>query len=482
MTRGYDAVVVGAGPNGLAAGIELARAGLSVVILEANDAIGGGARTEELTLPGFRHDVCSAIHPMAVVSPFFKTLPLAEHGLEWAYSPSAIAHPLDDGSAATLEESLDATVAGLDADGNAYRALMGPFVRRWRDLFDEILRPIRLLPRHPLLLARFGLTGLRPASSVVNRFRTPGARALFGGCAAHSFLPLDRAGSSSFGMALALAGHATGWPAPVGGAIAIIRALTSYFRSLGGEIATGHRVQSMADLPDSRAVLFDVTPRQLANIASDALPPRYVQKLRNYQYGPGVFKVDYALAGPIPWKAEACRRAATVHVGGTFEEIATHEALIWRGVASDRPFVLVAQQSLFDPTRAPAGQHTGWVYCHVPNGSTKDMTPAIEQQIERFAPGFRDLILARHTMNTEQFERHDANLVGGDIGGGANHLAQFITRPFPRLDPYATPNRRIYIASSSTPPGGGVHGMCGYWAARSALRHLFASKRVYALL
>ncbi len=473
MPPEYDAVVVGAGPNGFAAGIELARAGLSVLILEASETIGGGARTEELTLEGFRHDICSAIHPMALVSPFFQTLPLAEHGLRWAYSPSAIAHPLDDGTAATLEESLDATAAGLAEDGDAYRSLMQPFVRHHQALFEEILRPIRLLPRHPFVLARFGLVAVRSAVSIAKRFRTARARALFGGCAAHSFLPLDWAGSSSFGLALALAGHAIGWPAAQGGSFQIIVALASYFRELGGEIRTNHPVRSLRDIPDSRAVIFDVTPRQLAGIAESDLPSGYVRKLRRYRYGPGVFKIDYALSGPIPWKAEACRRAATVHVGGTFEEIAAHEALNWKGVAGDKPFVLVAQQSMFDATRAPAGKHTGWVYCHVPHGSTQDMTGAIERQIERFAPGFRDRILARHAMNTAQLERHNANMIGGDIGGGANMLSQFLTRPFPRRDPHATPNLRLYIGSSSTPPGGGVHGMCGYWAARSALRRVF---------
>ncbi|HEX7421219.1 MAG TPA: NAD(P)/FAD-dependent oxidoreductase [Thermoanaerobaculia bacterium] len=472
----YDAVIVGAGPNGLSAAIVLARAGLSVLVLEAQPTIGGGARTEELTLPGFRHDVCSAIHPMGVVSPFMQTLPLAEHGLEWAFSPIAIAHPLDDGTAATLEQSLDATAAGLGSDGESWRSLMAPFVRNSGALFDEILRPLRLLPRHPFLMARFGLHALRPALSVVQRFHTDAARALFGGCSAHSFLPLEAAGSASFGLALILAGHATGWPAARGGSSAIIRALAAHLQSLGGEIVTNRPVRSMNDVPPSSAVIFDVTPRQLAEIASGDLPGKYVKRLLRYKYGPGVFKVDYALSGPIPWKAEACRRAATVHVGGTLEEVAAHERAVWNGGDIDKPFVLIAQQSLFDPTRAPSGQHTGWAYCHVPHGSTIDMSERIERQIERFAPGFRDLILARHTMNTAQFQAHDANFVGGDIGGGANNLRQFLTRPFPKVDPYATPNERLYIGSSSTPPGGGVHGMCGYWAAKSALRRTFGRR------
>jgi phytoene dehydrogenase-like protein len=471
-----DAVVVGAGPNGLAAAVALACAGRRILVLEAKETIGGGARTAELTLPGFHHDICSAIHPMGVVSPYLRSLPLAEHGLAWAWSPAAIAHPFEDGTAAVLEESLDATAANLGEDGVAYRRLMEPFTRNAEALFDEILRPIRIVPRHPLLMARFGLAGLQPATRLARRFRTARAQALFAGCAAHSFVPLTAPGSASFGLALALAGHATGWPAAKGGSKAITEALASYLRSLGGEIRTGHPVRSLSDVPQSNAVLFDVTPRQLADIAGDALPPRYVRKLRRFQYGPGVFKVDWALSGPIPWKAKDCFRAATVHLGPSLDDIAHHEDLIWKGRVSETPFTLVAQQSLFDPTRAPEGKHTGWAYCHVPNGSTEDLTEKIERQIERFAPGFRDLILAKHTFNTAQYQDHDANFIGGDIAGGANNLTQFITRPFPSFDPYATPNRRLYLCSSSTPPGGGVHGMCGYWAAQSALKRSLSSR------
>jgi phytoene dehydrogenase-like protein len=470
----YDAVIVGSGPNGLAAAIALARENLSVLVLEAKETIGGGARTEAVTLPGFHHDICSAIHPIGVVSPFLRELPLGDHGLEWAYSPAAIAHPFDDGTAITLELSLEATAEKLGADEKSYRRLIRPFASRAGELFDDILRPIAALPlpRHPLLLARFGLLGLQPATRLAKRFKTREARALFAGAAAHSFLPLERFGSASFGLALILAGHATGWPAARGGSAAIIGAMASYLRSLGGEIRTGHLVRSMRDVPDCQAVLFDVTPRQLASIAADELPSRYLRRLRRFRYGPGVFKIDWALDGPVPWKAEECARSATVHLGGTIEEIAAHEHAVFHGRMTNKPFVLVAQQSMFDPTRAPAGRHTGWAYCHVPHGSTEDVTAAIENQIERFAPGFRDRILARSTINTAQYEQHNPNIVGGDIAGGANTMLQFLTRPFPTLDPYSTPNPKIFLASSSTPPGGGVHGMCGFWAAQSALRRL----------
>jgi phytoene dehydrogenase-like protein len=352
---------------------------------------------------------------------------------------------------------------------------MGALAAHAGRLFDQILRPIVPWPppRHPFLLARFGLAGLAPAMRLADRFRTAHARALFGGAAAHSFLPLERIGSSSFGLALMLAGHATGWPVAKGGSVSIIRAMTSYFESLGGEIRTSHPVRSLRDVPPSVVAIFDVTPLQLAYIASDRLPSSYVRRLGRFRYGPGVFKIDYALDGPIPWKATECARSATVHVGGTIEEIAAHEHAVFHGRMTDKPFVLVAQQSMFDSTRAPEGKHTGWVYCHVPHGSTEDVSDAIERQIERFAPGFRDRILARRTINTAQYEEHNPNFVGGDIAGGANTMLQFLTRPFPKLDPYATPNPRIYLCSSSTPPGGGVHGMCGYWAAKSALRRAF---------
>jgi phytoene dehydrogenase-like protein len=385
-----------------------------------------------------------------------RSLPLAEHGLEWAWSPAAIAHPLDDGTAPTLQVSLDATASCLGQDGQTYRDLMTPFVAQAADLFDQLLRPIHVFPPppHPLLLARFGLLGLRSAVRFAARFRTPQARALFGGASA------------------LLAGHATGWPVARGGSAAIIRAMVRYFTSLGGAIRTSHRIRSLRDLPPATIAVFDVTPLQLAYIAPDDLPPSYLRKLGNFRYGPGVFKVDWALDGPIPWRAPECARSATVHVGGTLEEIAAHEHAVFHGRETESPFVLIAQQSMFDATRAPEGKHTGWGYCHVPHGSTEDMTDHIERQVERFAPGFRDRILARHTINTAQYEEHNANLVGGDIAGGANTMSQFLTRPFAKRDPYATPNERIFLCSSSTPPGGGVHGMCGYWAAQSVLRRL----------
>jgi phytoene dehydrogenase-like protein len=467
-----DAVVVGAGPNGLSAAVALAREGLSVVVLEASDTIGGGARTAELTLPGFRHDICSAIHPMAVLSPFFRDLKL---NVEWIEPAVALAHPLEDGSAAILERSVDATASRLGRDSDAYRRLLSPLVDAGDKLLHDILGSLLVIPKHPLILARFGIHAIRSAVGVAKRFRDDRARALFAGCAAHSIVPLDHAGTGSFGIVMALSGHLTNWPVAKTGSQAIADALAQRLRSHGGVIRTGVRVASMRDIPASRAVIFDVTPRQLVTIAGDELPSNYVRQLQRFRYGPGLFKIDWALDGPIPWRARDCSGASTVHVGGTLEEIALHESEVWRGRNTQRPFVLVGQQSLFDPTRAPAGKQTVWAYCHVPNGSTDDMTEAIERQIERFAPGFRDRILARHTMNTAQLQSRNQNLIGGDIAGGANILRQIIFRPVARLNPYTTPNPRLFLGSSSTPPGGGVHGMCGYWAARAALRHVFRS-------
>jgi phytoene dehydrogenase-like protein len=469
----YDVVVVGAGPNGLAAAIVLAKEGLSTLLVEAQTRVGGGSRTEALTIPGYLHDVCSAIHPMAAVSPFLRTLPLGSHGLSWIDPPAALAHPLDDGRAAMLYPSLEATAEALDRDAGPYRQLFAPLVEHQEELFPDLLGPLRW-PNNPVLVAKFGLHAIRSAQWLADStFETGPARALFGGCAAHAILPFDRAATAAIGMALMLAGHSRGWPFPRGGSEAIARALAAHLESLGGEIETARAIGSLTDLPSARAVLFDVTPRQLVAICGDDLPSGYRKRLQKYRYGPGVFKLDWALDGPIPWKAPACSSAGTVHLGGTFEAIAAAEADVWRGVHGERPFVLVAQQSLFDATRAPAGKHTAWAYCHVPTGSTLDMTLVIENQIERFAPGFRDRILARSKMSPADFQSYNANYVGGDITGGVTDLAQLFTRPVARANPYTTPNRRIFLCSSSTPPGAGVHGMCGYFAAKAALYRVF---------
>jgi phytoene dehydrogenase-like protein len=465
-----DAVVVGAGPNGLAAAIELARNGLTVRVLEAAERVGGGVRSAELTLPGFVHDVCSAIHPLGVASPFLRTLPLAEHGLEWIEPPAALAHPFDDGTAVVLERSPDAAVSGLGEDGPRWRRLFSPLAHDAEPLLEDVLAPLHL-PAHPLVLARFGARAALPATALARlTFREAKARGVFAGLAAHSMLRLERPPSAAFGLVLGLLAHSVGWPLPRGGSQRLADALASYLRSLGGEIETRRRVESLADLGDTRPVLLDVTPRGLLALAGDRLPPRYRRRLERYRYGPGVFKLDWALDGPIPWRAEECARAATVHLGATLEEIAASEAAPFRGEVTERPYVLLAQQSLFDPTRAPAGRHTAWAYCHVPNGSTLDMTERIEAQVERFAPGFRDRIIARSALGAADLERHNENYVGGDINGGAAILSQLFTRPVARVSPYTTPLRGVYLCSASTPPGGGVHGMCGYHAARAALR------------
>jgi phytoene dehydrogenase-like protein len=465
-----DAIVVGSGPNGLAAAITLAQAGRSVRVVEARETVGGGTRSAELTLPGFLHDVCSAIHPLGLGSPFFRSLPLAEHGLEWVHPPAALAHPLDDGTVVIVERAVAATAEGLGPDANAYRRLMALLVANWPKLQRDLLAPLRL-PRHPLAVARFGLQAIRSAYSLARgQFRGDRARAIFGGMAAHSLLPLEHPGSASFGLVLSILAHAVGWPMARGGSQRIADALASYLVSLGGEIITGRTVTSMDDLAPAHVVLFDVTPRQLLEIVGARLPARYRSRLARYRYGPGVFKMDLALDGPIPWKAKACERAATVHLGGTLDEIAASERAVWQGKHPAQPFVLLAQQSLFDASRAPEGTHTVWAYCHVPNGSTFDMTERIEKQIERFAPGFRERILARSVRSAVQMEEYNPNYVGGDINGGVQDLWQHFARPALRLVPYSTPDKRIYLCSSSTPPGGGVHGMCGYHAARAALR------------
>lgn len=478
MSERLDAVVVGSGPNGLAAAIELARNGASVRVLEGADTIGGGTRTRELTLPGFSHDVCSSCHPLAVDSPFLTTLPLAEYGLEWLFPPLSVAHPLDTEPAALLRLSVEETAAGLGIDQRAYERVMRPLVRGGLPLLDEVLGPIPHVPRHPLVLARFGALAVAPAMVLARLlFRGTRARALLAGCAAHSILPLGQVVSGAVGLLFLITGHLHQWPVARGGSTAISNALARYLSSLGAIIETGRPVSSLADLPDARVYLFDTSPRLLASVARGMLPGRFVNQLNRFKYGPGVFKIDWALDGPIPWRDPQCLEASTVHIGGTLEEVAASEAAVWRGEHWDRPFVLVVQSSQFDGTRAPAGRHTGWAYCHVPPGSTLDRTDVIERQVERFAPDFRDRILARHVMNTADLERENPNDVGGAITGGSADLIQMVARPAPRIDPYATPNPRLFLCSAATPPGGGVHGMCGYHAARSALKKLPALAR-----
>ena len=467
----YDAVVVGAGPNGLAAAITLARAGRHVLVREACPTVGGGTRSAELTLPGFVHDICSAVHPLSVASPFFRNLPLRDYGLEFVQPPVALAHPLDDGTAVLVERSVEATGRTLGEDAEAYRRLFAPLVKNWQHLLDELLGPFPFPPRHPFLMARFGLNALWPATWLGRAlFSSERGKAVFAGMAAHSMLPLDAPISAAFGIMLTVPAHAVGWPVVKGGSQHIADALAGYLRSLGGEIVTGQPVTCLDELPPARHVLFDVTPRQLIKLAGDQLPPGYVRRLQGYRYGPGVFKMDWALDGPIPWKAPEVARSATVHLGGTMSEIAAGERAVGRGEHPERPFMLLAQSTLHDPTRAPKGCHTVWAYCHVPNGSTVDMSARLEAQIERFAPGFRDRILARSLKDSAAMEQYNANYIGGDINGGIQDWRQLFTRPVARAVPYSTPNPRLFLCSSSTPPGGGVHGMCGYHAAQAVLR------------
>ena len=464
------ACIIGAGPNGLAAAITLAQNGVHVDVFEAQPQAGGAARTLELTLPGFLHDFGSAVHPLAAGSPFFSSLPLHAQGLQWIHSPAPLAHPLDDGTAVTLERDLRHAESVLGPDGKCWRRLMQPFAEHWSDLSTEILRPLRVFTPHPFLLARFGLAAFPSAKMFAHLFRSERTKALFAGLAAHSFLSLDQPLSAAFGVILGAAAHAVGWPVPRGGAQSITSALCGHLASLGGTVKTATHIEDLSALKEYDAILCDVTPHQLLRIARNGFPTRFARRLAKYRYGPGVFKVDYALHSPILWKAADCARAATVHLGGSFQEIATSEYAMSHGCHAERPFVLLAQPSLFDPTRAPAGKHIAWAYCHVPNSSSVDMLEALESQIERFAPGFRDCILARHVFSPAALEEMDANLIGGDISGGAMDLRQFFFRPTWRH--YATPLRNVYICSSSTPPGGGVHGMCGYHAARLAASRL----------
>jgi phytoene dehydrogenase-like protein len=465
-----DAVVVGSGPNGLAAAIALAGAGRRVTVLEGQATVGGGCRSAELTLPGFVHDTCSTIHALALASPFLSRLPLAEHGFEPVHPGAPLAHPLDDGTAVMLERSVEQTAAGLGRDRDAYRRLFEPLVRQAEPLLRELLAPLRP-PRHPLLLGRFGLGAIRSADGFArSRFDGERARALLAGCCAHSMLSLRAPVSAAFGIVLVLSAHAVGWPVARGGSQRLAEALAAHLRSLGGTVETGRTVGSLDELDGFAPTLLDVTPRQLLGLAGSRLPDRYRGALERYRYGPGVFKLDWALDGPIPWTAREAGRAGTVHLGGALGEIAAAEQAVTDGEHPERPFVLLVQPSLFDSTRAPVGRHTAWAYCHVPNGSTRDMTAAIEGQVERFAPGFRDLIAARSAMDSAEVERRNPNYVGGDINGGLQSLRQLFTRPVIRPVPYSTPLPGVFLCSSSTPPGGGVHGMSGYWAARAALR------------
>ncbi len=470
----HDAIVIGSGPNGLAAAITLARAGLSVVVLEGAEVPGGGMRSAQLTLPGFVHDICSSVDALAASSPFLTGVPLADYGVRWSHPPLPLAHPFDDGSAAVLERSLSAMAEALGCDGAAYQRLMAPIVADWPALASATLGPLLRVPRHPWALARFGLLGLRPVAGLARSQGLNGthARGLLAGLAGHSMLPLDFPMSAAFGLILGASAHVVGWPVTQGGSQVLADALVAYLEALGGEVVTGTWVRSLANLPPARVVLCDVTPRQLLGMGGDLLPPGYRRAMQRYRYGVGVFKLDWALQGPIPWRAPEACQAGTVHLGATLEEISRSERAAWEGRHMDRPFVILVQQSVADPTRAPEGHHVAWGYCHVPNGSTVDMTAAIESQVERFAPGFRDIILARRAWSPAAFDAHNPNYVGGDINGGAQDLLQEVARPVLSLDPYATPIKGLYLCSSATPPGGGVHGMCGYHAARSALRRL----------
>lgn len=472
MSDSYDAVVIGSGPNGLAAAIALAQQGARVCILEASGTAGGGLRSEELTLPGFTHDFCSAVHPLGVSSPYFRTLPLEQYGLEWVRPLASVAHPLDDEPAVMLYKDLDKTGEFLASDAVRWKRIFQPLLPKAHGLLADLLGPLGI-PKHPILMARFGLPGLLPATRFAQyRFRGERAQALFAGCAAHSILPLETPLTAAVGILFALSGHLDDWPVAKGGSAAIARALQSYFESLDGMIHFSNPIAESKQLPPSRVYLFDTDPVQMANIAESVLPASYVNRLRRYRFGPGVFKLDWALDGPIPWTDPRCLEASTVHVGGSLEEIATSERAAWTGEHAQSPFLILCQQSQFDETRAPEGKHTGYAYCHVPHGSTEDQTDAIENQIERFAPGFKDMILMRHKINTAGFEQYNSNYVGGAIAGGVADMTQLFTRPVARLNPYTTPNPRVFICSASSPPGGGVHGMCGYHAARAAMKSL----------
>lgn len=468
----FDAVIIGSGPNGLSAGIALAKAGLSVQIVEAGDTVGGGMRTAELTLDGFHHDICSAVHPMGYLSPYFRELQLENYGLEWVFPEVSVAHPLDNEPAVILEKSVERTSDQLGKDSKRYKRIMRPFANRIDELFEDMLGPLGF-PGSPILFTQFGSQALLPATLYARLvFKEKRAKALFAGCAAHSILPFDKLFTTALGLIFLASGHGVNWPFPKGGSQALAYALQDCFTEAGGSIQLSTKIDHFDQLPEARAYLFDTDPWQVASIAEHNLPERYKKRLRKYNFGPGVFKIDLALSEPIPWKDPNCYKASTVHVGGTFEEIEAAEKAVWKGEHSDTPYVLMAQQSHFDETRAPEGKHTCWAYCHVPNGSDLDQSQIIKNQIERFAPGFQDTILAEHKMNASAFETYNPNYVGGAVTGGAADISQLFTRPVVRVDPYRTPNKKIYICSASTPPGGGVHGMNGYYAAQSVLRRL----------
>ncbi|MXV52382.1 NAD(P)-binding protein [Pedobacter sp. HMF7647] len=476
-SKNVDAVVIGAGPNGLAAAITLQLAGISVLVIERNEKVGGGLRTAELTLPGFKHDVCSAVHPLAIASPFFKKLPLSDYGLEFIQPTISAAHPFDDGKAVTLERSLIDTADSLGHDRDAYLNLMSPTVGNWDELIKDILSPLKM-PGHPIELLRFGLTALRSAQDVSGKFTTQKARGLWAGMAAHSIQPFQKLTTSAAAMVLLAAGHKGGWPIAKGGSQSIADALAGHFIALGGKIETGIEIKSLADIPPTKVVLFDLTPRQILNIAGEDLSAFYKWQLNRYQSGSGVFKIDWALSEPAPFTAPACKSAGTIHLGNSFEEISLSEEQVSKGIYPAKPFVLFTQPSVFDCSRAPVSKHTAWAYCHVPFGSTIDMTAQIENQVERFAPGFKEVILAKSTMNTLQLEQYNPNYIGGDINGGAFDITQLFSRPALRFSPYRTSSRKFYICSSSTPPGGGVHGMCGYYAAKRALKDIFGLQAI----
>lgn len=472
MGNSYDIAIVGSGPNGLSAGIYLAQQGMKVLVIEAADTVGGGMRTAPLTLAGFQHDICSAVHPMGVLSPYLQRLDLGNYGLKWAFPQASVAHPLDDGPAVLLTRSVDETADNLGSSGKFYRHLMRPLAQHADWLFEDSLKPLGI-PKHPFFMARFGMKAALPANTYSRWFlKDPRAKSLFAGCAAHSVLPFDKFFTTALGLVFLASGHATDWPVAIGGSQAIADALLACFQTAGGEIQLGTRIRTFKDLPKARAYIFDTDPHQLAAIAETELPSRFVRRLRKFNFGPGVFKIDYALDGPIPWKDPRCLQASTVHLGGSIEEIARGEKDAWEGRHSEKPFVLVAQQSQFDATRSPKGKHTCWAYCHVPYASERDMSKTIEDQIERFAPGFKDTILAKSSMNTKAFHAYNPNYLGGAVTGGAADISQLFTRPVARINPYSTPNPKIFICSASTPPGGGVHGMCGYYAAKSVLKRL----------